>query len=128
MRRSERGAATAELVVAVPLLLLLLMTIVQFALWQHANHVANAAAEEAVRVTRTQAGTTSAGQMEATNFLNQLADGLVLDPRVEVSRDAVTARAEISGTTEGVVPYLRLPVHAKSESPIERFVGVEGSS
>ncbi|MGH3185480.1 MAG: TadE/TadG family type IV pilus assembly protein, partial [Streptosporangiaceae bacterium] len=38
--RDERGSATAELVIATPLLLLLILAIVQFALWEHATHVA----------------------------------------------------------------------------------------
>ena len=35
--RDERGSATAELVIATPLLLLLILGIVQFALWEHAD-------------------------------------------------------------------------------------------
>ena len=38
--RDERGAVSAELVIATPLLLLLIMGVIQFALWQHAEHIA----------------------------------------------------------------------------------------
>src|SRR3954447_6617897 len=44
-RRVESGSVSVELVVATPLLLLLLC-IVQFAVWWHANHVAQAAAAQ----------------------------------------------------------------------------------
>ena len=36
----ERGAVSAELVIATPLMLLLVMGVIQFALWQHAEHIA----------------------------------------------------------------------------------------
>jgi hypothetical protein len=37
----------AELVIAVPLLMLLILLIVQFAIWEHAENIAHATAEEA---------------------------------------------------------------------------------
>ena len=48
MRRAcdERGDATTELVLVTPVLLLLIAFVVQFALWYHASHVAEAAAQE----------------------------------------------------------------------------------
>ena len=45
----QAGAVAAELVVATPLLLVLVLLVVQFALWQHGVHVATAAAEEGER-------------------------------------------------------------------------------
>ena len=50
--RGERGSATTELVIAMPALLLLIMSIIQFGLWYHASHVAKAAAQEGVRAAR----------------------------------------------------------------------------
>lgn len=41
---SERGAATAELVIAAPLLLVLIFLVIQFALYLHAAHFAEAVA------------------------------------------------------------------------------------
>ncbi len=48
--REESGSATAELVIATPLLLLLILAIVQFALWEHATHVAQAVAQQGLAV------------------------------------------------------------------------------
>ena len=115
------GAATAELVVATPLLLLLVLLVVQFALWQHGAHVATAAAQEGARAARLEGGSAAAGRAEAADFLATLAPTLVRDPRVTARRDLATARVEVRGTAEAVVPWLRLPIRAAVEAPVERF-------
>ncbi|MGH9295775.1 MAG: TadE family protein, partial [Acidimicrobiales bacterium] len=60
--RGERGAVSAELVIATPLLLLLIMGVIQFALWQHAEHIASAVAQQGVAVGRLQGETAAAGE------------------------------------------------------------------
>ena len=65
MRGDERGSVSAELVLATPLLLVLIMGVVQFALWQHAEHVADAVAQQGLAVGRLQGETAAAGQAEA---------------------------------------------------------------
>jgi len=112
---------TAELVVATPLLLLLLLLVVQFALWQHGLHVATAAAEEGERAARLEGGTAAAGAAQAREFLAQLGPSAVVGPRVTAHRDQATARVEVVGTAEQVVPWLRLPIHAVAEGPVEVF-------
>ena len=59
--RGDRGSVSAELVIATPLLLLMLLAIVQFALWSHATHIAQAAASQGLAVARSQNGTAAAG-------------------------------------------------------------------
>jgi len=112
---------TAELVVATPLLLLLVLLVVQFALWQHGLHVATAAAEEGERAARLEGGTAAAGATRARDFLAQLGPSLVVAPRVTARRDQATARVEVRGTAEQLVPWLRLPIHAVAEGPVEVF-------
>ena len=67
VRGDERGSVSAELVLATPLLLVLIMGVVQFALWEHATHVADAVAQQGLAVGRLQGETAAAGQAEATN-------------------------------------------------------------
>jgi Flp pilus assembly protein TadG len=117
----QAGSATAELVVATPALLLLVMLVVQFALWQHGQHVASAAAEEGERAARLEGGTAAAGVARAREFLDQLGPHLVLAPKVTARRDAATARVEVHATAEPLVPWLRLPIRAIAEGPIEQF-------
>jgi Flp pilus assembly protein TadG len=118
---AERGSVCAELVVATPLLLLLVLLVVQFALWQHAVHVADAAAQEGARAARLEGGTAAAGQVEAERFLARFGRTVVTDREVVVRRDAERARVEVRGYATAVVPFLHLPVRAASEGVVERF-------
>lgn len=123
--RDDRGSATAELAVATPLLLLMLMLIVQFALWSHASHVAQAAAAQGLGAARTVAGTGADGTREASELLAQLAGGPLADPLVETTRDATSVTVAVSGTVTPVVPFLVLPVRAVAVGPVERFTSDE---
>jgi hypothetical protein len=112
---------TAELVVATPLLLLLVLLMVQFALWQHGLHVATAAAEEGERAARLEGGTAAVGAARTREFLATLGPNLVVAPQVTARRGPTTARVEIHATAEQLVPWLHLPIHAVAEGPVEVF-------
>jgi Flp pilus assembly protein TadG len=118
----DRGAVSAELVIAAPLLLLMVMAIVQFALWSHATHIAQAAASQGLAAARAQSGTAAAGAARAQAMLDQLARGPLTGARVNADRTATTATVRISGTASPVIPFLRLPVDAEAAGPVERFV------
>lgn len=120
-RGGEQGAGTVELVLAVPLLMLLLMGIVQFAVWSHATHIAQAAAAHGLDAARIENGTSSDGQAAAAEVLAQLAEGPLEGATIEVSRDADNVTVRLSGTAMQLVPFLTLPVHAEAAGPVERF-------
>lgn len=120
-RRSQSGAVTAELVVATPLLLLLVLGVIQFALWQHAEHVVTAAAHEGARAARLQGGNAVTGQARAETFLAQLGGHVVIGATISSQRDAQNARVEVDGNAEAVIPFLHLPVRAVSSGPTEAF-------
>nr|WP_308300982.1 MULTISPECIES: TadE/TadG family type IV pilus assembly protein [unclassified Crossiella] len=120
--RGDRGAVSAELVIATPLLLLMLLAIVQFALWSHATHIAQAAASQGLAAARAQNGTAAAGSASAQQMLDQLARGPLTGTSVGADRTANSASIRISGTATSVVPFLSLPVHAEASGPVERFV------
>lgn len=119
--RRECGAGTVELVLAVPLLMLLLLSIVQFAVWSHASHIAQAAASNGLSAARVTGGTPAAGHAAAAEVLVQLADGPLESTAIEVTRDEAAAAVRITGTATQVVPFLHLPVHAEAAGPVERF-------
>jgi hypothetical protein len=108
-------------VIATPLLLFMLMGIVQFAVWSHAEHVAQAAAAQALAAARVDGGTAAAGTAQARQLLAELASGPLRDPEVDVSRTATAVTVRITGTATPVVPLLRLPVRAEAAGPVERF-------
>lgn len=120
--RGDRGAVSAELVVATPLLLLMLLLLVQFALWSHATHIAQAAASQGVAVARAQNGSAAAGSASAQRMLDQLASGPLTGADVTADRTTTSASIRITGTATSVIPFLSLPVHAEAVGPVERFV------
>lgn len=120
-RSPEGGSATLEMVLATPLLLLLLLAIVQFALWQHAIHIADAAAQEGARAARLQGGTASAGAARTHQFLAQLSPTLLTHPQIVARRDANTARVQVTGQALMLIPGLHLPVRVASQGEVEAF-------
>jgi Flp pilus assembly protein TadG len=118
--RDDRGSA--ELVVATPLLLLLVLGVIQFALYEHASGVAQISAAQALAATRVLGGTTASGRNEAESLLSSVGRGVLIDPAVSVSRGATTTTVTVTGSAEGIIPLLHLAVSASSSGPIERFV------
>ena len=117
----QAGSATLQTVLVMPLLLLLITAIVQFALWYHAAHIALAAAQDGARAARVEGGTTHAGRARAQQLLDQLGAGVLTNPTITVTRDADTARVQVHGYAPQLVPGLRLPVTAVSAGKTERF-------
>jgi hypothetical protein len=68
----DRGAGSAEIVIAVPLLMLLILLVIQFAVWEHAEGIARATAEEALAAARVQGGTAASGQQRAQQVISQV--------------------------------------------------------
>jgi hypothetical protein len=112
---------SADIALATPLLMLILLTIVQFALWSHATHMAQTAAAEGLAATRIHTGTTADGEARALTTIAQLGDGPIRDVAVHASRGQEQARVEVTGVAATVIPF-RLPVHAEAAGPVERFV------
>ena len=120
--RGQSGAVATELVVATPLLMLMLLAIVQFALWSHATHIAQAAAAEGLATTRQNGATAADGEAAARDVLDELARGPLETSSITVRRDSAAAFVQVRGTASPVVPFLVLPVHAEATGPVERFV------
>jgi Flp pilus assembly protein TadG len=120
----DRGAGSAELVVAAPLLMLLILLVIQFGIWAHATHVAQATAEEALAAARVQGGTAAAGQDRASQVLGQIGGAILISPHVTITRTATTVTVTITADAERVVPLpgLALPVTVTVTAPAERFV------
>jgi Flp pilus assembly protein TadG len=123
MRRpeAERGSATTEVVLLTPVLLFLIMAIIQFGLWYHAQHVAQAAAEQGVRTARSNGSTVEAGRQRAEDFLSDVAPTLIGSPVVVADREGDVASVTVDGTAVALLPGLTLTVHAEASSPVERF-------
>lgn len=120
----EEGSVSAELAVATPLLMLMLLAIVQFALWSHATHIAQAAASQGLALLRAETGTPTGGCAHAREVLDQLAPpghGPLTVTDLTCTRTATVASVHIRGTATPVIPLLTLPVHADAAGPVDRF-------
>jgi len=121
--RDERGEAVTETVVVVPALLLLIMLVIQFGLWYHAQHVVQAAAQEGVRAVRAEGATAEEGHERALAFIAQVGGKSVKGAEVASERSAEGATVRVNGEAPAVVPGLRLGVRATAASPVEEFTG-----
>ncbi len=113
---------TAELVIVTPLLLLVLLGIVQFALFEDAAHVAQATAQEGLAAGRVQGGSVQSATDEARSVLAQIGSGVLVHASVSATRGATTTTVVVSGQAEGILPFLSLPVRSVASGPTERFV------
>lgn len=117
----QRGEVSAGLALGFPLLLMLIFGTLEFALWQHAQHVAVAAAQEGARAARTEQGSAAAGQARAEAFLAELAPGALSEATVTVARGADQVEVVIDGHTSAGLFDLTLPVRARVHAPVEQF-------
>ena len=120
--RGESGAVAAELVIATPLLLLLILGVIQFALWEHATNLAEAAAQQGLSVARLQGETAQAGTAETQSVLTQLAGGVLIGPQVRATRTGASTTVVVSGHAESVAGLFSLPVQATAVGPTEPAV------
>jgi Flp pilus assembly protein TadG len=120
--RGDAGAGAAELVIVTPLLMLLILAVIQFAVAEQAQHAAQAAASQALAATRVQDGTVPAGQAQAATVLAQ-EGGSLTAPAVSITRTATQATVTITGGVENLIPGIHLHVRATVAGPVEEWTG-----
>ena len=120
--RGEAGYSVVEVAITFPVLLLLVMLVVQFALLWHARHVAEAAAQAGLRSARGYTSTAELGQSDARSYLTQVAPRLLVAPTVDVRRTPTTVTVRVHAGVLSIVP-LGLGVDETAVGPVERYVG-----
>ncbi|HEX8630345.1 MAG TPA: TadE family protein [Catenuloplanes sp.] len=120
--RPDAGGATAELVIAMPLLLFIIMFIVQAGVWMHATHITLAAATRAANAAAAYGASSSAGRTAGNDTLAAIGNRILANPNVSVTRTATEVRVEVSGTAQTVVPGIRWTAKAVVVRPVERFI------
>ncbi|MBA0049772.1 pilus assembly protein [Streptomyces sp. AJS327] len=116
----ERGAATTELVVCTPLLLLVCLLVVQGALAWHAQHLAQYTAQEALAATRAHRGSPAEGEARARERLGAVAGRVLTSPRVTVRRGTAFATVKVEGEVLRAVPGLTLRAGGTASGAVER--------
>lgn len=121
VRASERGSASVELVVLMPLLLLILFSGIQGAVYYHASTLALAAAQEGARAAARENATLAAGTSAATAFLTHAAGDSLTGVRVTGTRTPVTATITVTGSSLSLVPGWTPTVTHTASLPVERI-------
>ena len=121
-RERERGVASIQLVILMPVLFTLLFVGMQAAMIYHGRTVAIAAAQEGARAAAAQNGTPAAGQAAATAFVAAAGgDGTLQGVTVTSNRTATTATVVVTGTTLSVVPGWTPSITQSASAPVERL-------
>ena len=120
-RGGERGLATLEVALITPVLLLVVLGLVQFALWYHAEQVVTAAAQEAAAQASLLTGSPAAAQQRAQVLLDGLSS-IARGTQVAVGPPdtgsiSVSVTARLNGILPGVVS---LPLHATATAHLEK--------
>jgi hypothetical protein len=119
--RDDSGSSVVEAVIVVPVLMLLLLVGVQFALWMHAVQVVQVAASEGDRVARGVGGGPSAGVASALAVARGTGSD-VTGPSVSVSVLPGDAEwLQVSGHATSIIPGLSFPVSASAIGQIQQF-------
>jgi Flp pilus assembly protein TadG len=117
----ERGAASVELAVVFPVVLLLVMTLIQTALWFSARSIALGAAQEGAREGRVQPASTGRAQSAAEGFLDQTAQDLLTGREVTVTGSPSSIAVTVTGSSISLVPGLSgWSVTQTAVGPVER--------
>ncbi|MGY1828999.1 TadE/TadG family type IV pilus assembly protein [Geodermatophilus sp. SYSU D01180] len=118
---AERGAASVELAVTFPVVLLLVMTLIQAALWFYARSVALGAAEEGAREGRVRPASTGRARSAAEDFLDRTAADLLTGRDVTVSGSPASITVTVTGTSLSLFPGLSgWSVTQTAVGPVER--------
>ncbi len=122
-RRGDKGEVSLQVVLLTPVVLLLVMVVVQSALWYHTAQLAeNAAADAASTAARYGAGP-AAGPDAAAGFVADAGGQLVV---ASVSADGTEMIATATVHVPHVVPGWPDTVTRRATAPIERITSVGG--
>ena len=120
---ADRGDATVEAVIIVPIIVVLTLLVVQFVLVWHGRHVAQAAAQNAARSAAAYQAQPAAGQAAGDDYLAQVAPNLLPGRSVTVTRDAAGATAIVGADVLTVIPFAAFHIQEQATAPLEIFVG-----
>ncbi len=105
----------------VPVAMVLLLAVVQFALWAHAAQVVQLAASEGDRVTRSTGGNVTAGAARAESVLSASGSVVTATSASASIGSGDEAVITVTGRAESVLPWLVLPVSATQTGPVQEF-------
>ena len=123
--RGDRGSTVVEAVLVIPVLMLLLLIVVQFALWSHAAQVAQLAASAGDRTARSVGGGPAQGVDRARSVLDGPGSDVISSNVTSEVLPGDLVEMTVTAKAESILPGLSLPVSAKLVGPIQEFRGSE---
>lgn len=115
-----------EAVITLPVVIVLTMFVVQYALLWHGRNVAEAAAQDGLRTARSYQATPAMGQRAALDYLNQVAPKLLTSPHVQVDRTPTSVTVHVRAHVLSLLGFAGLAVTETAAGPVERFVQPSG--
>ncbi len=105
----------------IPVAMLLLLAVLQFALWAHAAQIVQVAASEGDQIARTSGGNVVAGEARAQSVLSSSGSVVTAtSAAVSIGPDD-EAVITVTGRAEAILPWLDLPVSATQTGPVQEF-------
>jgi len=102
--KTERGIVSLELALVAPVLMLLVLGVLQFGLWYHAQQVAQGAAVEGARVAAAEDGTAAAGRARAIEILREGLGSVATEEAASASVGPDVARVRVTARLRGLLP------------------------
>lgn len=121
--RKDDGYSVVEAVITLPVVIVLTMLVVQYALLWHGRNVAEAAAQDGLRSARAYQATATMGEHAALGYLHEVAPNLLTNPHVLADRTATTVTIEVKAHVLSILGFGVFSVDERAVGPVEVFVG-----
>jgi Flp pilus assembly protein TadG len=102
--RRERGTVAVELAIVAPALMLLVLGVLQFGLWYHAQNVVETAALEGARLAAAEDGTAGTGKSRALEILQEGLGRAAENQGATTSVDEESVRVQVTAELSGLLP------------------------
>ena len=123
LSQRDKGETSAQVVLVVPVIILVLMLAIQAGLYFHTSNVAGAAAAQgataASSVNITSSVAVQLGQSSANNFVTAAGAQLFATPLVVVSAGMVSVTVQVK--VPRIIPFFSSSVGRSVIEPLERF-------
>lgn len=121
LRGFDRGFSTLEAVLVIPVAVIMTMLVVQYVLLWHARNIAEAAAQNGLRVARGYQATGPQGQASASEYLTNVAGHLLNQKQVSAERGPTTVIVTVHAKVVSVLPFGSFTVSETATGPVEKF-------
>ncbi|MGW6404476.1 TadE/TadG family type IV pilus assembly protein [Streptomyces sp. NPDC055134] len=119
-RLDDRGDSVVEFAVIFPVVLILVFTVIEGALYFHARSVAARAAQVGVDAGRSYDASPDDGAAAARDFLARTGNS-VEGSKVAVDSGGNQIAVTVTGTVSSLVPGLEFTVRQRAQAPVEEF-------